>query len=371
MTSFYHRPIPVANYGLACHALSLGASTPPFTGNVPNYPQYTMSTMPTRLERDISPLQVDTPSPKPLPTDPLKVKHVPRPRNAFMIFRSSFWAEAKINRTVEHDHRHISRIIGHCWNKMSEDEKDVWRQKALNEKAAHERKYPGYRFCPTARTKKPVKRKVKRNGAVDLARCEKLADLLLSGKTGYELSLAAQALPGKPVRASKAASKRPTQPTPMPATVVKYASEEPPFRSPLLPPQPMYEESVGSCSSMECSPTMEFSMQAHLPPQGLYQEEYINPHPVVPPFQHRQIALEAPYFPTSEYAVFPTQPAVQEVQFQLNLTDPYVDYTAGYAICSNSLPPIPHSVFEQVPWIPEASYQHQYYPRSTVSGVSM
>jgi HMG (high mobility group) box len=246
----------VPSYGLDAQTLASGVSASSFAMNPPNYPQYSMTSTTNRFDRDASSRKPDSP-PSALSADSLKGKHVPRPRNAFMIFRSSFWAEAKINRTVEHDHRHISRIIGHCWNKMPEDEKEVWRQKAFDEKAAHERKYPGYRFCPTARTKKPVKRKVKRNGAVDLARCEKLADLLLSGKTGHELSLAAQTLPGKPVRVGKTA-RQTSQPIPMPSTVVKYASEEPPFRSPLLPPRPMYEESAGSCSSMECSPTVSF-----------------------------------------------------------------------------------------------------------------
>jgi len=121
-------------------------------------------------------------------------KRVPRPRNAFMLFRSAFWKEQRIKRSVEHDHRHISRIVGHYWNKMSTEEKNYWHRKADEEKAEHEMKHPGYRFCPTARTKKPVKRRVKRNGADDLRRCQQVAELLLSGKQGDDLEEAVESL---------------------------------------------------------------------------------------------------------------------------------------------------------------------------------
>ncbi|KAJ6627013.1 high mobility group box domain-containing protein, partial [Mycena sp. CBHHK59/15] len=73
---------------------------------------------------------------------------IPRPRNAFMLFRSDFWAKQKITKTVEADHRHISRIIGHCWSELSEEEKFEWRVKADIEKLEHAKMYPNYRFTP-------------------------------------------------------------------------------------------------------------------------------------------------------------------------------------------------------------------------------
>ncbi|KAJ7456440.1 hypothetical protein FB451DRAFT_1048085, partial [Mycena latifolia] len=115
---------------------------------------------------------------------------VPRPRNAFMIFRSEFWAKQKISKTVEVDHRHISRIVGILWNELSEDEKRVFRVKADLEKLEHQKLYPTYRFTPTVRAQKPVKRKVRRNGAKDLNRCREVAGLLMAGKQGDELEKA-------------------------------------------------------------------------------------------------------------------------------------------------------------------------------------
>ncbi|KAJ8075772.1 hypothetical protein PM082_021402 [Marasmius tenuissimus] len=116
--------------------------------------------------------------------------HIPRPRNAFMIFRSEHCSQSKISRSVEHDHRHISRIIGHLWNKLPEDKKEVYRQKAEREKFEHTMKYPNYRFAPGVRERKPVRRKVKRNGSKDLLRCKQVAELLMEGKQGNDLEVA-------------------------------------------------------------------------------------------------------------------------------------------------------------------------------------
>ncbi|KAJ7102465.1 hypothetical protein B0H15DRAFT_875983 [Mycena belliarum] len=145
---------------------------------------------PSNLPDDLD----DAPAPPPKSNRRRPADHVPRPRNAFMIFRSEFWAKQKINKNVEVDHRHISRIVGHLWNDLPEDGKMVYRVKAEREKLEHQRLYPGYRFTPTVRTQKPVKRKVQRNGLKDLTRCHKVAGLLKAGKEGKELEKAVMSL---------------------------------------------------------------------------------------------------------------------------------------------------------------------------------
>ncbi|KDR85237.1 hypothetical protein GALMADRAFT_340474 [Galerina marginata CBS 339.88] len=152
--------------------------------------------------------------------------HIPRPRNAFMIFRAEFSSD-KISRSVEHDNRHISRIIGHCWNKLSEEEKLVWRRKADLEKLAHLRKHPDYRFTPTVRTRKPLKRKVNRNGGEELLRCQQVAHLLLLGKEGDDLALAIKQMGPR---------ERPSSSITLPQHHVRTGPYSPPFRSPFLPP---------------------------------------------------------------------------------------------------------------------------------------
>ncbi|KAG2109651.1 uncharacterized protein F5147DRAFT_772944 [Suillus discolor] len=166
--------------------------------------------------------------------------HVPRPRNAFMLFRSAFAAAQKIGTNIERDNRHITRIIAHCWNHLSESEKQVWRNKAATEKAVHAIKYPNYRFHPVLRAKKPTKRKVQRNGTEDKKRCEQVAELLLAGKHGEELEVAVKEIDdtmkvttfiSSPGSRSGLASKGIE-----PCEGDLDGCEIQPFRSPLLPP---------------------------------------------------------------------------------------------------------------------------------------
>ncbi|KAF8167862.1 hypothetical protein B0H34DRAFT_34338 [Crassisporium funariophilum] len=201
---------------------------------LPSYPVFTNTTAAAYHEGDF--IQHLTRVPEVTRRSP---NRVPRPRNAFMIFRSDFSANRKINRSVEHDNRHISRIVGHCWNQMPEEEKECWRIKAEEEKASHLEKYPDYRFAPVTRVKKPLKRKVKRNGEDEMLRCRRVADLLLEGKEGDDLATAInEELPKKCSSHDKDESPE-TQPE---STSCLLSAEpealidEPAFRSPLLPP---------------------------------------------------------------------------------------------------------------------------------------
>ncbi|KAJ7651974.1 hypothetical protein DFH06DRAFT_995468, partial [Mycena polygramma] len=112
---------------------------------------------------------------------------IPRPRNAFMIFRSELCASGKISKKVEGDHRHISITAAAVWRAFTDDEKHPYVMQAEYEKVQHRRMYPNYRFTPTPRAKKPVKRKVNRNGTQDIERSREVAKLILSGKQGHDL----------------------------------------------------------------------------------------------------------------------------------------------------------------------------------------
>ncbi|KDQ54920.1 hypothetical protein JAAARDRAFT_93880, partial [Jaapia argillacea MUCL 33604] len=73
---------------------------------------------------------------------------IPRPQNAFVLFRTELCRSGKISYLVERDHRHISRIIGHCWHSLSEKERQQWKAKAEAVKLAHRKMYPNYKFAP-------------------------------------------------------------------------------------------------------------------------------------------------------------------------------------------------------------------------------
>ncbi|KAI0662385.1 high mobility group box domain-containing protein, partial [Cubamyces menziesii] len=72
---------------------------------------------------------------------------IPRPRNAFMIFRSAYCANVKESQ-VEHDHRMISKILGEVWQNLEKEKKEYYQRLAAEEKAAHRTLYPNYRFSP-------------------------------------------------------------------------------------------------------------------------------------------------------------------------------------------------------------------------------
>ncbi|KAF8880287.1 high mobility group box domain-containing protein, partial [Infundibulicybe gibba] len=71
---------------------------------------------------------------------------VPRPRNAFILFRCDFVRQKKVPEDVENDHRNISRIAGRIWREMSDIEKSPWVEMAEKEKTLHHQAYPGYRY---------------------------------------------------------------------------------------------------------------------------------------------------------------------------------------------------------------------------------
>jgi HMG (high mobility group) box len=76
--------------------------------------------------------------------------HIPRPRNAFILFRCDFVAQKKIPASVEPDHRNISRIVGRIWKAMSDEDRRPWVEEAKKEREAHKRLYPQYRYSPTS-----------------------------------------------------------------------------------------------------------------------------------------------------------------------------------------------------------------------------
>ena len=149
-----------------------------------------------------------------------------------MIYRSTVWAQQKIPTGIERDHRHISRIIGHCWNSLPEEEKRIWRARAEEEKQEHLRKYPGYRYSPVTRTNKPIKRNVNRNSEKDKQRCKKVAELLLSGTEGSSLENAVKELDATNDGCSSvSAQNSPTSPASSQSPVTPLFSSKPLYRN--------------------------------------------------------------------------------------------------------------------------------------------
>ncbi|KAK7436739.1 hypothetical protein VKT23_009834 [Stygiomarasmius scandens] len=118
--------------------------------------------------------------------------HIPRPPNAFILFRSSFIKSQHVSTGVETNHSTLSKIIGMTWQNLPEQEKMVWHAQARAKLDEHKRKFPEYTFRPLHSKAKNEKRKVREVGRKDLKRCAKIAELLVEGKKGEELDIAIQ-----------------------------------------------------------------------------------------------------------------------------------------------------------------------------------
>lgn len=83
---------------------------------------------------------------------------IPRPRNAFILFRQHHhkllideWTVQGVE--IPHNSK-ISKILGIKWKALSGDEKIYWEEMARKEKSDHEKKYPDYRYKPIRKHKK-------------------------------------------------------------------------------------------------------------------------------------------------------------------------------------------------------------------------
>jgi len=142
----------------------------------------------------------ETPAPPPArrrcpPGKRRSLGYIPRPPNAFMLFRADFVRQKHVPGTIETNHGSLSKIIGNCWRALPLDEKKIWEVKAKHAKAEHKIRYPEYRFKPVHNKHKNKDKKEKPQTTIeDERRCEEVAQLLLEGKKGDELAAAVRDL---------------------------------------------------------------------------------------------------------------------------------------------------------------------------------
>lgn len=106
------------------------------------------------------------PPPKAVPVSTPRTKnkrhpegHIPRPRNAFILFRSHAVTARLIPVELSiTDHRSVSRIVGEIWKGLPEDERQGWDMLAEEEKRAHREKYPDYKYTPKSKATFPAVR---------------------------------------------------------------------------------------------------------------------------------------------------------------------------------------------------------------------
>ncbi|KAI9833384.1 MAG: hypothetical protein M1826_007482 [Phylliscum demangeonii] len=79
---------------------------------------------------------------------------IPRPRNAFMLYRQHFQSHV----VAQHPglpNPEISKIIGRQWKREPQEVRNTWDALAEEEKARHQQQYPHYRYQPRRKGKKP------------------------------------------------------------------------------------------------------------------------------------------------------------------------------------------------------------------------
>lgn len=73
---------------------------------------------------------------------------IPRPRNAFILFRQKNHQLVLEEGSVIRTNPDVSRELGRRWRSLSVPEKNHWNKLAEEEKVAHAKKYPGYKYTP-------------------------------------------------------------------------------------------------------------------------------------------------------------------------------------------------------------------------------
>ncbi|KAI3320634.1 hypothetical protein HD806DRAFT_524653 [Xylariaceae sp. AK1471] len=100
-----------------------------------------------------------------------KAPKVPRPRNAFILYRQAWQGHF----AAQHPglaNPEISKLIGVKWREQPERVKNEWKQLAEEEKIRHQRQYPGYRYQPRRGGKSGSGRPPSSNGETP-GRCPK------------------------------------------------------------------------------------------------------------------------------------------------------------------------------------------------------
>ncbi|ODV62781.1 Rox1p ASCRUDRAFT_79438 [Ascoidea rubescens DSM 1968] len=80
--------------------------------------------------------------------------HIPRPRNAFILFRQQYHQSVLDEGNIIRTNPDVSRELGKRWRALPLDQKAYWNKAAEEEKKKHAEKYPGYRYIPRRSGKK-------------------------------------------------------------------------------------------------------------------------------------------------------------------------------------------------------------------------
>ena len=230
-------------------------------------------------ETDLLSLDFDDSDPEPRRSTSGKRKsanHIPRPPNAFILFRSAFIRSQRVTSGVESSHSTLSKIIGMTWQQLSNEERQKWHAKAKLAQEDHKRRYPQYSFKPIHHRLRGAnlgRRKLREVGPKDQKRCEKIAELLASGKKGEELEVEIREFDKhhvpeivtrfeEPITASSfSASSRGSSPYSRRSTTPSSQGRPSPA-IPTPPPIEQLEPSVAAPTAVRIAPVLSFDSDA-------------------------------------------------------------------------------------------------------------
>ncbi|KAJ9133585.1 HMG box protein [Pleurostoma richardsiae] len=159
---------------------------------------------------------------------------VPRPRNAFILYRQHHQAGV----VAQHPglaNPEISKIIGEQWRDQPEEVKSSWKRLAEEEKARHQRQYPDYRYQPRRGGKGGPSARAATSSGEDPGRCPKCGGRYI----------ATPRTPSTPFPGATPTSKQPPPSMPPYMTPNSRGSETPHYRQARPGDTPMVGDSHG------------------------------------------------------------------------------------------------------------------------------
>ncbi|KAF8955355.1 hypothetical protein BDZ97DRAFT_1926935 [Flammula alnicola] len=164
--------------------------------------------------------------------------HIPRPRNAFIFFRSSYISSSLAS--GEGQQNELSKHAAKVWNKMTLNEKEPFVHLATLEKKEHQARYPNYVYSPgRVSAKSRIKAAVKRASEASPASTRKRRSSISvreewsrsSATSSEPQSPEFSSPPPRPRRIPRAAAQRAVQrivnlPSPSPSPRILPASDE-------------------------------------------------------------------------------------------------------------------------------------------------
>lgn len=225
--------------------------------------------------------------------------YIPRPPNAFMLFRADFVKQKHVPGSIEPSHTSLSKIIGSTWKALPEEHKEVWQKLAAKEAALHKAMYPDYKYCPRPSKKKP---KVKMDEYVDEEDEQHREDvriLLLEGLKGEELAQALEEL-----KRSRSSSCTPS--------TLEGPGTQAPTPAPSLPP-------VSEASSSYIGGSPYVNDNAYLPPASYLRRPSSVPLPGNFPFQAGFPTFSFPRMPSMNFEGVGIPAQQQQQQLPIHL----------------------------------------------------